>query len=185
MTDMQPFAERVTVSAELKCALCRQERPLRKSHVIPEFMFGPLYDGKHRFWRVSNVASKQNRRGMTVPSMSFLILLRDCPARSKSRAGAERDGVRRFGPWLDLPIPLRFLRQHQLAISVVEQVRAGMSKLRGNARCVMNMSQAIAGIGMAQAVLRPTRETGCLAHTRKFAPCSNRNDVAFHHNVRS
>src|SRR5205809_2236864 len=47
--------------ASATCALCRQERPLRKSHVIPEFMFKPLYDEKHRFWSVTNVLSKQNR----------------------------------------------------------------------------------------------------------------------------
>jgi hypothetical protein len=34
---------------------------LRKSHVIPEFMFRPLYDEKHRFWRISNIPTKQNR----------------------------------------------------------------------------------------------------------------------------
>jgi hypothetical protein len=45
----------------VKCALCRQERPLRQSHVIPEFMYGPLYDQKHRFYSVSSVASKPNR----------------------------------------------------------------------------------------------------------------------------
>ena len=33
----------------MKCRLCLQERNLRKSHVIPEFFYKPLYDGKHRF----------------------------------------------------------------------------------------------------------------------------------------
>jgi hypothetical protein len=44
-----------------QCALCREERPLRKSHVIPEFMFRPLYDEKHQFWSVSNIVTKSNR----------------------------------------------------------------------------------------------------------------------------
>jgi hypothetical protein len=43
------------------CALCRQVRVLRKSHVIPEFMFTSLYDEKHRFYSISNIASKPNR----------------------------------------------------------------------------------------------------------------------------
>ena len=46
---------------DAKCALCREDRPLRKSHVIPEFMFRPLYDEKHRFWGVSNIPTKRNR----------------------------------------------------------------------------------------------------------------------------
>jgi hypothetical protein len=48
-------------SASGTCALCREERPLRKSHVIPEFMFGPLYDEKHRFYGISNIPTKPNR----------------------------------------------------------------------------------------------------------------------------
>jgi len=43
------------------CVLCQQVRPLRRSHVIPEFMFGPLCDQKHRFYSISNIASKSNR----------------------------------------------------------------------------------------------------------------------------
>jgi hypothetical protein len=30
------------------CALCLNERQLRQSHIIPEFLFRPLYDEKHR-----------------------------------------------------------------------------------------------------------------------------------------
>jgi hypothetical protein len=50
-----------TKPASGTCALCREERPLRKSHVIPEFMFGPLYDEKHRFHGVSNISTKPNQ----------------------------------------------------------------------------------------------------------------------------
>jgi hypothetical protein len=45
----------------MKCALCQQERVLGKSHIIPEFMFGPLYDDKHRFYQISPIATKPNR----------------------------------------------------------------------------------------------------------------------------
>src|SRR6266571_3001332 len=45
----------------MECALCREERPLRRSHVIPEFMFDPLYDEKHRFYGVSNIPTKPNQ----------------------------------------------------------------------------------------------------------------------------
>jgi len=30
------------------CRLCLQERPLRDSHIIPEFLYRPLVDEKHR-----------------------------------------------------------------------------------------------------------------------------------------
>ena len=32
-----------------KCRLCQQVATLRRSHVIPEFLYKPYYDGKHRF----------------------------------------------------------------------------------------------------------------------------------------
>ena len=31
-----------------RCALCLEEKTLRYSHIIPEFMYKPLYDAKHR-----------------------------------------------------------------------------------------------------------------------------------------
>ena len=32
------------------CKLCSAERKLRNSHILPEFMYGPVYeDGDHRF----------------------------------------------------------------------------------------------------------------------------------------
>lgn len=31
------------------CALCLEERPLRESHIIPEFVYESIYDDKHRF----------------------------------------------------------------------------------------------------------------------------------------
>ena len=37
----------------MKCQLCHQERELRNSHIVPEFMFKPLYDAKHRFYSVT------------------------------------------------------------------------------------------------------------------------------------
>ena len=37
----------------MRCRLCLNKRELRKSHIIPEFLYEPLYDSKHRFFRVS------------------------------------------------------------------------------------------------------------------------------------
>lgn len=36
------------------CKLCKNERELKNSHIIPEFMYTPLYDKKHRFDMLSN-----------------------------------------------------------------------------------------------------------------------------------
>jgi hypothetical protein len=45
----------------MACALCRVDVPLRNSHIIPEFLYETLYDGKHRFHRLS-VSSSQKYR---------------------------------------------------------------------------------------------------------------------------
>jgi len=33
----------------MQCALCRKDKELVRSHIIPEFIYEPLYDEKHRF----------------------------------------------------------------------------------------------------------------------------------------
>jgi hypothetical protein len=45
----------------MQCALCRREAPLCNSHIIPEFMYQPLYDEKHRFFGISNIPSKPSK----------------------------------------------------------------------------------------------------------------------------
>ena len=43
------------------CKLCLKENELRNSHIIPEFFYKPLYDGKHRF-NVLALDEDQKRR---------------------------------------------------------------------------------------------------------------------------
>lgn len=38
-----------TDAAATTCRLCLQERPLRKSHIYPEFLYKALYDESHRY----------------------------------------------------------------------------------------------------------------------------------------
>lgn len=45
----------------MTCALCHREEPLRNSHVIPEFMYTPLYDDKHRFHVLSSTDANRNQ----------------------------------------------------------------------------------------------------------------------------
>lgn len=45
----------------MTCALCHEPKPLHESHIIPEFMYRPLYDENHRFYGVSSFPKKPNR----------------------------------------------------------------------------------------------------------------------------
>lgn len=44
-----------------RCALCRQERELCLSHIIPEFFYTALYDEKHRFFMYSTDPNEKVR----------------------------------------------------------------------------------------------------------------------------
>jgi hypothetical protein len=58
------------------CALCKTEKPLSNSHVIPEFLYQELYDGLHRFHRISTTPEAKNRllqKGIREP-----LLCHDC-----------------------------------------------------------------------------------------------------------
>lgn len=44
----------------MRCALCFQESDLRMSHIIPEFLYEPLYDEKHRYQLLSIVPDQGN-----------------------------------------------------------------------------------------------------------------------------
>lgn len=49
------------VSAKsMKCRLCNLEKDLKRSHIIPEFIFKPLYDSKHRFHKIVADRGKVN-----------------------------------------------------------------------------------------------------------------------------
>jgi hypothetical protein len=43
------------------CALCKQTEDLQNSHIISEFLYGPLYDHIHRFHVVSADATERER----------------------------------------------------------------------------------------------------------------------------
>lgn len=44
-----------------KCKLCGEEKVLRDSHILPEFIFKPLYDSIHRFHVISTIPHDKNR----------------------------------------------------------------------------------------------------------------------------
>jgi hypothetical protein len=43
------------------CALCHEERPLQQSHIIPEFLYGVMYDEKHRYNVLSLLPDRRER----------------------------------------------------------------------------------------------------------------------------
>jgi hypothetical protein len=44
----------------MPCALCLQEVELRRSHIIPEFLYETLYDNKHKFQVLSIIPKQSN-----------------------------------------------------------------------------------------------------------------------------
>lgn len=57
------------------CRLCRNERPLMKSHIIPEFFWTPLYDAKHQ---VSSKAASRRYRGRVRKGVRERLLCSAC-----------------------------------------------------------------------------------------------------------
>lgn len=47
----------------MSCALCLGNKELCKSHIIPEFIFSPLYDQDHRFIEVTDIAKGVVKKG--------------------------------------------------------------------------------------------------------------------------
>lgn len=47
--------------AVMECKLCKQEKVLRNSHIIPEFLYQTLYDEKHRFHAISADEKKSTK----------------------------------------------------------------------------------------------------------------------------
>lgn len=60
----------------MSCALCQQNKVLRRSHIVPEFLYKEMYDPKHRFFALSCDASDRERwhqKGLREP-----LLCADC-----------------------------------------------------------------------------------------------------------
>ena len=68
--------ERVVSDSIAFCALCNERKELQDSHIIPEFLFKPMYDMKHRF-HVYNVKGKTERK-FSQKGIREKLLCRDC-----------------------------------------------------------------------------------------------------------
>lgn len=58
MEEQQQHVVSLTKSP-MTCALCEAKKDLCESHIIPEFMFKPLYDSKHRAVEILSEGSKR------------------------------------------------------------------------------------------------------------------------------
>lgn len=61
------------------CALCDDERPLRDSHILPEFLYAALYDEKHRFLSIPLQA--EEREQLHQKGFREQLLCADCEQR--------------------------------------------------------------------------------------------------------
>lgn len=64
----------------MKCKLCNEDKELRNSHIIPESLYKPLYDEKHRAIQLSNPngIGEENKRKSLQKGIREKLLCHDC-----------------------------------------------------------------------------------------------------------
>ena len=72
----------------MSCRLCRQNRPLMKSHIFPEWLYTPLYDRNHRFFVLSTNENK--RRGTRPKGIYERLLCQECEVQLSKWEGYAR-----------------------------------------------------------------------------------------------
>ena len=82
----------------MTCRLCKEDRPLRESHIFPEWLYKPLYDDNHRFFVLS---TDVNKRRCTRPKGIYeRLLCHECEQRFSKWEGYARNVFH------DLPLKL-------------------------------------------------------------------------------
>lgn len=71
------------------CRLCKDNRPLRESHIFPEWLYKPLYDDNHRFFVISTDVKK--RRGTRRKGIYERLLCHECEQRLSKWEGYARN----------------------------------------------------------------------------------------------
>lgn len=79
LTEMKSEESSTNLTYKARCALCNQLGELRKSHIIPEFMFKPMYDEKHRFIVLSTDKKEPNK--FNQKGLRERLLCPDCETR--------------------------------------------------------------------------------------------------------
>lgn len=72
----------------MACRLCKQNKPLLKSHIFPEWLYTPLYDKNHRF---SVLSTNENKRRGTRPKGIYeRLLCQECEVQMSRWEGYAR-----------------------------------------------------------------------------------------------
>lgn len=58
------------------CALCKKPKELRNSHIVPEFLYKPLYNPQHQIYRLST--SERPKRSFEQKGLREPLLCGDC-----------------------------------------------------------------------------------------------------------
>jgi hypothetical protein len=66
----------MSVSEEAQCSLCGERGELRRSHIIPEFFYRPVYDEAHRFLEAST--NPEDRVAIRQKGLRELLLCQRC-----------------------------------------------------------------------------------------------------------
>lgn len=72
----------------MTCRLCKQNRPLMRSHIFPEWLYTPLYDKNHRFFVLSTNENK--RRGTRPKGIYERLLCQECEVQMSKWEGYAR-----------------------------------------------------------------------------------------------
>lgn len=88
----------------MACQLCNENKPLRESHIFPEWLYKPLYDDAHRFFVLSTDTNK--RRGTRPKGIYEKLLCDECEQKFSKWEGYARDVF------------------HNLSLKVIEDDRA-------------------------------------------------------------
>ena len=71
------------------CRLCKENKPLKKSHIFPEWLYKPLYNDRHQFYVLS---TDENKRRSTRPKGIYeKLLCHDCEQRFSKWEGYARE----------------------------------------------------------------------------------------------
>jgi hypothetical protein len=73
----------------MPCRLCKENKPLRESHIFPEWLYKPLYDDNHQFFVLSTNTNK--RRGARPKGIYEKLLCNECEQRLSRLEGYARD----------------------------------------------------------------------------------------------
>ena len=72
----------------MTCRLCKQDKPLMRSHIFPEWLYMPLYDKNHRFFVLS---TDENKRRSTRPKGIYeRLLCQECEVQMSKWEGNAR-----------------------------------------------------------------------------------------------